>query len=112
MPIMRCRRAIGVGVVAGTLAACGLSTPSTVGSFSSSTTSRTPALGSTVLPASPRAGSVFSGVKMLGQRDVNSNSDDDPAAYQYRLQYSLDQVEAVEAVDPHDQPGFVRTRVT
>jgi hypothetical protein len=117
MPNPRCRSlryrtAIGVVVVAGTLAACGLSTRPAVGSFSSNTTSRAPTVVPTVPPTSPRAGSVFSGVKMLGQRDVTSNSDDDPAAYQYRLRYSLDQIDATEAVDPHDQPGFFRTRVT
>lgn len=109
---LRYRAAIGVVVVAGTLAACGLSTRPTVGSFSSNTTPRAPTVVPTVPPTNPRAGSVFSGVKMLGQRDVNSNSYDDPAAYQYRLRYSLDQIDATETVDPHDQPGFFRTRVT
>lgn len=49
---------------------------------------------------------------MLDQGDVNSNSEDDPAAYHYRFWYSLNQLNAVEAADPHDHPGFVRTRVT
>jgi hypothetical protein len=49
---------------------------------------------------------------MLGQRSIDSNSEDDPAAYHYRLQYSLDQLNTEEVVDPHDQPGLVRTHVT
>ena len=115
---MRCRIAIGVGVVAGTLAACGLSAPPTGGFLSSpsstvsSTTSRVPALAPTAPPASPSAGLVFSGVKMLGQRDVSSSSEDDLAAYQYRLRYSLDRIDTVEVANSHDQPGFFRTQVT
>jgi hypothetical protein len=49
---------------------------------------------------------------MLGQRDVASNSDDAPAAYHYRLQYSLDQIKTAETADRPDRPGFFRTRVT
>ena len=113
---MRCCIAVGVVVVTGASAACGLSAPPTGDSLSSSTvsstTSRAPAVGPTVSPMSPRAGSVFSGVKMLGQRDINSNSDDDPAAYQYRLRYSLDRIETAEVVNARDQSGFVRTQVT
>ena len=115
---MRCRTGLGVVVVAGALGACGLSAPPTVGSVSSasstvsSMTSRAPAVAPAVPPMSSRAGGVFSGVKMLGQRDINSNSDDDPAAYQYRLRYSLDRVEMAGMVNLRDQPGFVRTQVT
>jgi len=65
----------------------------------------------TVSPMSPGAGSVFSGVKMFGQRDITSNSDDDPAAYQYRLRYFLDRIETAEMVNSRDQPGFVHTQV-
>jgi hypothetical protein len=49
---------------------------------------------------------------MLGQRDVASNSEDAPAAYHYRLQYSLDQIKTAETADRPDRPGFFRTRVT
>jgi len=117
MSIMGCRTAVGVVIVAGALAACGLSAPPRVGSVSlpsstvSTTTSRGPDVGPTVSPMSPRAGSVFSGVKLLGQREITSNSDNDPAAYQYRLRYSLDRIETAEMVNSRDQLGFVRTQV-
>jgi len=118
MSVMRCRTAVGVVGVAGVLAACGLSAPPPGGSVSlpsstvSTTTSRVPDVGSTVSPMSPGAGSVFSGVKMIGQREITSNSDDDPAAYQYRLRYSLDRIETAEVANLHDQSGFVHTQVT
>jgi hypothetical protein len=49
---------------------------------------------------------------MLGQRDVDSSSEDAPAAYHYRLQYSLDQFNTSETAGPPDRLGFFRTRVT
>ena len=54
---MRYRTAISVVVVAGALAACGLSTPPAVGSFSSNTTFRAPTVAPTVPSMSPRADS-------------------------------------------------------
>ncbi|HEY6422061.1 MAG TPA: hypothetical protein VIY28_02180 [Pseudonocardiaceae bacterium] len=49
---------------------------------------------------------------MLGQRDTDSNSEDDPAAYSYQLQYSLDSINTAETVDPSDSPGLVRAQIT
>ncbi|HET9257100.1 MAG TPA: hypothetical protein VFO16_18145 [Pseudonocardiaceae bacterium] len=55
---------------------------------------------------------MFSGAKTLGQRDVESTSEDDPAAYDYRLRYSLDSMNTAEVLDPGDHQGLVRTRIT
>jgi len=113
---MRYRTVIGSLVAVGTLAACGPSAP-TFGSLSSSVravptaTSSAPVAAPTP-PTSPHAGPIFLGATMLGQRDVASNSEDAPAAYHYRLQYSLDQINTAETADPPDRPGFFRTRVT
>ena len=101
----------------GTLAACGLAAAPAVGSHPASvgivpTTASSAPAAAPVPRASARGGPVFSGATMLGQRDVNSNSEDDPAAYRYRLQYSLNQLNAVETADPQGRPGFVRTQVT
>ena len=97
----------------GTLAACGLPAPPTAGSPPASvgptTASSAPAAAP---PAGPREGPIFSGATTLGQRDVNSNSEDDPAAYRHRLQYSLNQLNAVQAADPQGRPGFAGTQVT
>jgi len=110
-------RAMMASLVAASAAvACGLSTSSPVGPLpSSSSIVPSATSGAPVVPAppaSPRAGPVFSGVIMLGQRSIDSNSEDDPAAYHYRLQYSLDQIDSQETVDLGDRPGLFRTRVT
>ena len=109
--IMKYSTVVGSLVAASTLVGCGLSTPPTVGSLSSSvstvpsSTSGAP-VRAPVPPASPRAGPVFSGATMLGQRSIDSNSEDDPAAYHYRLQYSLDQINTEAVVDPRDNQGL------
>ena len=113
---MRCRAVTGSVVAVATLAACGSPMPPTDGSGSSSggtaaTTSQTPSVAA-VPPASPGAGPVLSGATTLGQRDANSDSEDDPAVYHYRLRYSLDQLTTVETADPYGHPGFLGTRVT
>jgi hypothetical protein len=50
-------------------------------------------------------------MKILGQRSVDSKSEDDPAAYHYRLRYSLDSIDTRETVDPGDDPGLVRAQI-
>lgn len=111
---MRHRTVIGLVAIGTTLAACGPSTPSTIGSLSSSVGAAPTATSSAPAPApraSRREGPVFSGTTMLAQRAADSNSEDDPAAFRYRLQYSLNQIKTAETADPQGRPGFVRTQV-
>lgn len=111
------RTVIGCLVAVGTLVACGSSAPATVGSTSPSLGAAPSTIQSApASAAAPSTGSlatpVFSGMKMVGQRRVDSNSEDDPAAYNYRLQYSLDSINTAGMVIPGDVSGLVRTRVT
>lgn len=106
---------VAVGIFSA-LAACGPSAPPSGSSISQplgtvpSTALSVPV--STTAPSSTSARpSVFSGMKILGQRSVDSKSEDDPAAYRYRLRYSLDSIDTREMVDPGDTPGLVRTRI-
>ena len=114
---MRYRALFGSLVAVGmTLAACGPSTPPTDGSLSSSggavpTATSSAPVAAPAPPASRGEGPVFSGVAMLGQRAVDSNSEDDPAAYHYRLRYSLDQITTAETADPQDRRGLFGTHV-
>ncbi len=113
------RTVIGRLVAVGTfsaLAACGPSVSPGGDSISRSlgavpsTTLSVPA--STTAPSGTSARpSVFSGMKILGQRSVDSKSEDDPAAYHYRLRYSLDSIDTRETVDPGDDPGLVRAQI-
>ncbi|MGH3867202.1 MAG: hypothetical protein ACRDQ4_13870 [Pseudonocardiaceae bacterium] len=50
-------------------------------------------------------------MKILGQRSDDSKSGDDPAAYRYRLQYSLDSIDITETVSPGDDPGLARVQI-
>lgn len=102
---------IGLVAVGTALVACGPSTPSTVGSPSVGVAPTSSSAPAPAPPASRREGPVFSGTTMLGQRAADSNSDDDPAAFRYRLQYSLNQINTAETADPQGRPGFVRTQV-
>lgn len=106
---MRCQTVMGALLAAATLAACGVATPPTAGSRSPSETMVTT---TTPKPPPAAAGLVFAGTTMLGQRDATSGSEDDPAAYHYRLRYSLDQFTTVQTVDPNGHPGLFGTRVT
>jgi hypothetical protein len=49
---------------------------------------------------------------MLGQRSLESNSEDDPAAYHYLLQYSLDSIKTADTTNFGDDPGIIRTQIT
>ena len=105
---MRCQTVMGALLAAATLAACDVATPPTAGSRSPS---ETMVATTTPKPPAAAAGLVFAGTTMLGQRDA-SGSEDDPAAYHYRLRYSLDQFTTVQTVDPNGHPGLFGTRVT
>src|SRR5262249_26457210 len=110
------RKVMSGVVVAAALAACAQPAPAGVSSASSSS----PAVPSATqrVPFSPPAppghlpGAVFSGVKTLGQRDAESTSEYDPAAYNYRLRYALDSMNTAEVLGPGDHQGLVRTRIT
>lgn len=47
-------------------------------------------------------------MKILGQRSAGT----DPAAYRYRLQYSLDSLDTAETVNSGDNPGLARVQIT
>jgi hypothetical protein len=111
------RTVIGCLVAGGTLVACGPSAPASGGSAAPSLSGVPPTTQSASAAAPvPSAGAlpspVFSGMTMLGQRSLASNSEDDPAAYHYLVQYSLDSLKTADTVSPGEDRGLVGTQIT